>query len=122
MKKFYFLTLFILFAGLTLQAQEWSVYAGNVLPVDSNTGTMLDISAVADDSPGAGFIVEVMDDTENPGNKILKYFNPDGKTTYRYNFPAEFTGTAYTIAARLKGNGDGVTYHRIFDMRWDNAT
>jgi hypothetical protein len=121
MKKIYFAFLFLFSLALTTNAQVWSVYDGSVLPVNTDNGVQLDIHNVNDNSPGPGFSVQIIDDPDNPGNKILDYRNPDGKTTYRYNFPAEFTGTNYTLVARLKGNGDAVAYDRVFDMRWDNA-
>lgn len=110
----------ILFAVTQLEAQ-WLVYDADVLP--SETGTedqTLDLTSVSDNSPGAGFVQEIIDDPDITGNKLLKYLHPDGKTMYRYYFDDEYADSAYTLMARVKGERDE-TYDRVFDLQWRNA-
>ncbi|HYW95941.1 MAG TPA: hypothetical protein VE870_10165, partial [Bacteroidales bacterium] len=120
MKKFYILV--IVFSGIfiTAGAQNWQIYDGSVLPSETGTGDMLDISSYSDDSPGADMISEIVLDPVIPGNKLFKYFQPDGKRTFRHDMTAGWTGTDFTIVARLKGNNDPA-YDRVMDIRWDNG-
>lgn len=102
--------------------QMWQVYDGSVLPeaTEGFTGGQLDISNFSDDSPGAGMIAEIIDDSKIAGNKIFKYLHPDGKRTFRHYFADDYSGTAFTIMARIKAENDS-TYDRAFDIRWDNG-
>ena len=113
--------LVIIFSGMSLHAQGWLYYDGSVLPANTDTGGgTLDITKLADNSPGAGMVQEIIDDPDIVGNKIFKYLHPDGKTMFRHDFDSEYAGTAYTIVARLKGENDP-TYDRVFDIQWRNG-
>jgi type IX secretion system substrate protein len=100
---------------------KWLVYDGGILPEETGSGDdSLDISNLADNSPGTGMIKEIMDDPSIPGNKLLKYLHPDGKQTFRHYFDDEYSDSTFTIIARLKAENDPV-YDRAMDIRWDNA-
>ena len=112
--------MFMLLAFVPLNAQGWQIYDGGVLPAATGSGgDSLDISNVADDSPGAGLIAEIIDDPDIAGNKIFKYLHPDGKTTYRHYFDDSYSDSNLTIVARIKAEDDAA-YDRAFDIRWDN--
>jgi len=100
---------------------QWLVYDGSILPTETTDGPgLLDISTISDNSPGAGLVAEIIDDPDITGNKLLKYLNPDGKTSYRHNFGSEYTDSAFTIVARVKGDTSAV-YDRAFDFEWRNG-
>lgn len=102
---------------------KWQVYRGDILPEETTGGgDSLDISEVKDTAPGANLTVEIIDDLGVPGNKLLKYLQPDegGKTTYRHTFDSGYTDSIFTIMARVKGDTAAV-YSRAFDIRWDNG-
>lgn len=120
MRKLYILLTFF-FVAFTAGAQNWQVYDGSVLPSESGTGDMLDVSNYSDDSPGDGMIAEVIADPNMPGNSLFKYFHPDGKRTFRHNMTDTYTDTSFTIVVRVKGNNDPVNYDRVMDIRWDNG-
>ncbi|MBN2279468.1 MAG: hypothetical protein JXQ65_02705, partial [Candidatus Marinimicrobia bacterium] len=110
----------LLMIGLPLQAQSWLVYDGGVLPAATGNGDdSLDISNIADNSPGAGMVQEIIDDPDITGNKIFKYLHPDGKQTFRHYFADTYVDSSFTLVARLKGDSDSL-YERAFDIRWDN--
>ncbi|MBA7533596.1 hypothetical protein ES705_25837 [subsurface metagenome] len=122
MKKIYLSLLFILGFVFFINAQSWMVYDGSVLPSETGGGgDTIDFTNVSDNSPGAGMIQEVLQDHEIPGNKLFKYFHPDGKTTFRHDFNATYADSAFTIVARLRGCGDLVSFDRVMDVRWDNG-
>ncbi len=110
------------FSSLQLNAQNWKVYDGSVLPAmtEDAGGDTLDISNESDNSPGAGMIMEIIDDADITGNKILKYLHPDGKLMFRHYFDDAYADTAFTLMARIKAENDA-TYDRAFDIRWDNG-
>ncbi len=110
----------MLFAVTQLQAQ-WLTYDASVLPSETGTGgDVLDLTSVSDDSPGEGFIQEIIDDPAITGNKILKYLHPDGKTMYRHYFDEAYTDSAFTLVARVKAD-TGSVYDRAFDLQWRNG-
>jgi len=115
--------IFLTLAFVPLNAQGWQIYDGSVLPAETGSGgDSLDISVVSDNSPGPGMVQEIIDDYMNPGNKILKYLQPDAanKTNFRHNFDAGFTDSAFTIMARVKGD-TGSVFDRAFDFEWRNG-
>ena len=120
-RKIYLLNFLLLIFVISASAQNWQIYDGSVLPSEtSNNGDTLDISSVSDDSPGADMVAEVMLDPNIPGNKIFKYLQPDGKRTFRHDFTGTYSGTDFTIVARLKGVNDPA-FDRVMDIRWDNG-
>ncbi len=101
---------------------QWKVYDGSILPsATTSGGDSLDFPKLSDNSPGADFTEKIVDDADIAGNKLLEYLQPNGKLRYRHNFSSTFTGTHFTIAARLKGTGDTATYDRICDIEWQNG-
>jgi len=120
MRKLYIL-LTLFFVAFTAGAQNWQVYDGSVLPSETSTGDMLDVSNYSDDSPGDDMIAEVIADANIPGNSVFKYFQPDGKRTFRHNMSDTYSDTSFTIVVRVKGNSDPVNYDRVMDIRWDNG-
>ena len=99
----------------------WQIYDGSVLPADTDTGGgTLNITKLADNSPGDGMVQEILDDPDIEGNKIFKYLQPDGKTMFRHDFDDAYAGSAYTIVARFKGENDAA-YDRVFDIQWRNG-
>ncbi|MBN2011244.1 hypothetical protein JW960_18010, partial [candidate division KSB1 bacterium] len=113
--------LLVLFASGQLGAQSWLIYDGSVLPdATAGGGDTLNITSLSDNSPGAGLVEEIIDDPNNPGNKIFKYLHPDGKLMHRHNFDAEYADSAFTFIARIKGENDPA-YDRIFDLQWHNG-
>ena len=106
---------------MRVNAQSWKVYDASILPSETTDGgDSLDISSVSDDSPGAGFIQEIIDDPDIQGNKLLKYLHPDGKTMYRHYFDESYTDSSLTLIARVSGERDE-TYDRVFDLQWRNG-
>ncbi|MBN2350300.1 MAG: cadherin-like beta sandwich domain-containing protein [Bacteroidales bacterium] len=121
MKKIYLLIALMLTFSLISSAQNWLIYDGSVLPSETDGGgDTLDVTSEKDISLGAGMIREIILDANIPGNKVLKYFHPDGKLTFRHVFDAAYTDSTFTIVARLKGSGDPA-YDRVMDIRWDNG-
>ena len=110
---------FLLVFSATIQAQ-WQVYDAGVLPAETGTGGMLDLTVVSDNSPGPGMIQEIIDDPDITGNKLLKYLHPDGKTMFRHNFDGSYTDSSFTLMARVKGENDPA-YDRAFDLQWRNG-
>ncbi len=110
----------VFFAFSPLEAQ-WLVYDAGVLPSETGTGgNVLDLTSVSDNSPGAGFVEEIIDDPALTGNKLLKYLHPDGKTMYRHYFDDAYSDTAFTLIARVRGE-NAAAYDRVFDLQWRNA-
>jgi hypothetical protein len=74
---------------------------------------------LSQDNPGEGFVEEIIDDPDIAGNKILKYLQPTASNTrmYRHKFDESYTGTEFTLIARIKGENDPV-YDRAFDLQW----
>jgi len=99
----------------------WMVYDGSVLPQQTLPGgDSLDITSLSDDSPGTGLVEEIIADPDNEGNSLFKYLNPDGKRNYRHYFADDFTDSAFTIMARVKGDTAAV-FDRVFDFEWRNG-
>ena len=124
MKKLLVTTLSLLFvigAAVQLNAQGWLVYDASVLPSETGGGgDTLDLTNLADNSPGPGLIQEIIDDPDIAGNKLLKYLHPDGKLMYRHYFDDAYTDSAFTMIARVKGENDPI-YDRVFDLQWHNG-
>ncbi|MBN2214354.1 MAG: T9SS type A sorting domain-containing protein [Bacteroidales bacterium] len=90
---------YLMLLPFRLAAQEWAVYDASALPVEatpafetSNTG------------PEPDFRIEVQDDPDIIGNKILLYDQPtiSGMQTYTMNWNIG-GGTQATLVARIKG-------------------
>ncbi|MBN2519624.1 MAG: cadherin-like beta sandwich domain-containing protein, partial [Bacteroidales bacterium] len=121
MKKIFFFCILIN-VTLLLSPKGWLIYDGSVLPIETSDGNdSLDISDLSEDSRGANFIKEIIDDIDIPGNKVLKAIWPDdgAKLLYRHYFDSTYTGN-FTLAARLKGCGDP-DIRRVFDFQWRNG-
>ena len=104
------------------QAQVWKIYDASVHP--SNTGgggDTLDLTSLSEDERGPNFVDTLLEDPEIPGNMLLHFYQPDdGKMMYRSYFDEEWTGTEFTIVARIKGSGvDSID--RAFDIQWRPA-
>ena len=53
-------------------AQGWKIYDASVLPAEtSSENNGLDLTKLADNSPGAGMVQEILDDPDIEGNKIF---------------------------------------------------
>ncbi|MBN1155848.1 hypothetical protein JXB12_13100, partial [candidate division KSB1 bacterium] len=124
MKKLMVTSLFLLFvigSAFHVQAQDWLIYDASVLPTATGSGgDTLDLTNLADNSPGAGLIEEIIDDPDIAGNKIFKYLHPDGKRMYRYYFDDAYADSEFTMIARVRGENDPA-YDRIFDLQWHNG-
>ncbi|MFC2138907.1 cadherin-like beta sandwich domain-containing protein, partial [Bacteroidota bacterium] len=123
MKKHYTLCFLLLSFTLLITAQEWLIYDASVLPAETDGGhDTLDLTELSEDSRGVNFIEELIEDTEIPGNKILKHIQPDAdaKLLYKHSFDSLYTGESFTIIARMKSSGiDSID--RIFDLQWRNG-
>ncbi|MDZ7722647.1 MAG: hypothetical protein U5R06_07480 [candidate division KSB1 bacterium] len=107
--------------GAQEEVSPWLVYDASILPSETPTAeNTLDLTSVSDNSPGAGFVQEIIDDPDLAGNKLLKYLHPDGKTMYRYYFDDAYADSAFTLMARVKGERDAA-YDRAFDLQWRNG-
>lgn len=103
---------------------QWKIYDGSILPTETSSGgDSLDFPKLSDNSPGTDFVELIMDDENIAGNKILQYLQPtpSAKLRYEHDFSSGFTGTSFTIVARLKGTGDNETYARVCDIEWRNG-
>jgi hypothetical protein len=108
--------------GLTgIKYPSWLAYFGDVMPADTE-GEEFDLSSVSSDSPGENFSQSIIEDPDIDGNNLLEYLQPDddAKTMYRSYMPDDWTGTAFTIVARIKGIADG-GYDRNMDIQWRNG-
>ncbi|MDA3929387.1 MAG: T9SS type A sorting domain-containing protein [Prolixibacteraceae bacterium] len=120
MKNIY-LFLVLISIAFSASAQNWLSYQAEVLPAETvGDNVTLDLTKTSSDSPGENFTQTIIADADIDGNNILEYLQPDGKTMYRSDFNNEFTGTAFTIVARIKGTGDE-TYDRVMDIQWRNG-
>ena len=107
-------------SGMSSEFQPtWLSYLADVMP-EETAGASLDITTYSSDSPGDNFSAQIVEDTLIEGNMLLEYLQPDGKRMYRSNFPEEFTGSAFTLVARVKGIMDE-TYDRAMDIQWRNG-
>ncbi|MBR9919371.1 MAG: T9SS type A sorting domain-containing protein [Bacteroidetes bacterium] len=104
-----YLTLLLgfLFFSVSLYGQEWIVYNANEVPTDfgfsSNSGS-------------ANSLVEVIDDPEIPGNKLLFYISPDTDSQYSFTNSLPATVNDLTIAMRVRGIPGIDTLVRLFDL------
>ena len=124
MKKLFVTSLVLLFiigTAIQLNAQDWLIYDASVLPTATGSGgDTLDLTNLADNSPGPGLVEEIIDDPDIIGNKLFKYLHPDGKRMYRHYFDEAYTDTAFTMIARVRGEHDPA-YDRVFDLQWHNG-
>lgn len=107
MKHLYFLPLFaLLFIG-SINGQDWQIYDAGVVPGDAgfsnNGGT-------------ANSVVNVIDDPDIPGNKLLYFISPDPSGQYSFTNQLSSTVNDLTIAMRLRGIPDVDTLVRLFDL------
>jgi hypothetical protein len=109
---------FVLLLSTSLTAQQWTVYDAGTLPTAATPAF-----SSSNASPAADFQIEVQDDPEIPGNKILLYDQPtvEGMQTYTMSWDIG-SGTTATIVSRIKGleSTEAVRIMEI-DMRNGNA-
>ncbi|MBN2010572.1 T9SS type A sorting domain-containing protein, partial [candidate division KSB1 bacterium] len=102
---------------------KWLIYDASILPTETTSDDdMLNISSLSQDSPGADFVEEIIDDPAITGNKVLKYLQPTAGSTrmYRYLFDDSYAGTDFTLIARVRGEDDPL-FDRAFDFQWRHA-
>lgn len=131
MKKIVLLLSLMITCLAFVSAQQWYFYDASELP-GPTSGPSLAFDDLSQDAPGPNFVEEIIDDLDIPGNKILRYIQPDasnaegGNATrmYRYFFTnpdgSAFTTDKFTIVARMKGlpNWEELGLSRLFDLQY----
>ena len=120
MRKIYVLSFMLLCLFLGSQAQVWQIFDASLHPESTDVGgDILDLTSLSEDSRGTYYADSVFDDPEIEGNMLFHFYSPDdgAKMMYRSFFDEEWSGTEFTIMARIKGSGVD-TMDRAFDIQW----
>ncbi len=102
-------------------AADWLFYPADVLP--SQTGSdPFDLTSLSQDAPGPNFEEVIVGDPAIPGNRLLRYVQPDTNSTkmYRHIFDGAWTGQNLTLIARMRGLDDwqALGLDRVFDLQY----